>query len=473
MIVVVAGAFAADWTLQGALDRALEENLELAQQRHGNAIVRYRLTLARAAFDPRLTASASTSRSKTPSNQATDVTADGAVVTSGGASWNVGLGSSLPSGGSVSASVGEYLSTTDSANALSDTFVSTSARVGISQPLLRGFGFGNLSPLRDAHLELAAQEIRWRARVEETVLEVARAYWGVVSAREGRAIALRGVELAEQQLAETLEREEAGFAGSGDVLQVRVSLGQARRGAVDADATVGAAEQRLARLVGLPLEGGAELVLTDRPEVPDALPDREGLLAEAEAGNAVLALARVDLERSRRSARRARNEALPDLDLNASAGWSAGGTDPAAVRRSLVENPAPSAQLGISLGLPLVPRTAVARIGIAGLQLDQAELAFEAAEMDLVLAVDAALRTLRRDAGGLEAARQTLEHARASLDAQQELLDEGRGSTRDVVDALESLRSAELAELDALIALQGSLLEARRVGGTLVRAEQL
>lgn len=471
MVLMLATAMGADWSLDAALDRALEANLELARQRRGNAIVRHRLTLARAGFDPRLTAGVSTNQSKTPSNQATDVTADGSVVTSGGTSWNVGLSASLPSGGSVSAGVFEFQSTTDSANALSDTFVNTSAQVAVQQPLLRGLGFGALATLRDAHLEVTAQELRWRAALESTVVEVADAYWGVVAAREALGIADRAVELAEQQLADTLERQEAGFAGSGDVLQVRVSLGQARRAAVDARARVGASEQRLSRLLDLPLDGGEALALTDRPEVPSDLPARDALLVAAQKGNATLALARIDFERARRAARRARNEALPDLDLSGSAGWSAGGTDAGAVRRGLVDNPAPSARLGVSLALPVIPRTAAARVGIAGLELEQAELALEAAEADLVLAVDGVIRDLERDAGGLEAARQTLEYARASLEAQRELLSEGRGSTRDVVDALESLRSAEQAELEARITLQGTLYRALRVAGTLIESD--
>ncbi|MCB9670137.1 MAG: TolC family protein [Alphaproteobacteria bacterium] len=473
MLLALSAAWAGTYTVDDALQHALRDNLELAGQRRGNAAVRYRLQLARSGFDPRLVASTNADRTSTPSNQATDVAGGNSVITTSGLSFSMGLSASLPTGGSVSASVSEWRSSTDSANAVSDSFVSTRAGVAVSQPLLRGAGFGAVADLRDAQLDSLAQELRWRAQVETLVLDVTGAYWGLLSARGALGIASRGVELAERQLQETLEREEAGFAGSGDVLQVRVALGQARRGEVNARADVGAAEQRLARVMGVSLDTAPAIELADAPVVPDVLPDREVLLARAREANADVLLARIEQERARREARRTRNGALPDLDLNANAGWSAGGTDPTTVHGDLLGNPAPSAGVGLTLGLPVLPRSTRATLGLAKLQLERADLALEAAEVDLVLAVDAAVRAVVRDAGGLEAARQTREHAVLSLAAQQELLSEGRGSTRDVVSALESLRSAEMAELDAQIALQSSVLRARRVAGDLVTPDQL
>jgi outer membrane protein len=339
--------------------------------------------------------------------------------------------------------------------------------------LLNGFGQGALARLRDARLDSDAQEIQWRRQVENAVIDITSAYWGLLSARESAAIAARGVELSAQQLSETMERKEAGFAGSGDVLQVRVSLGQARRSALQAEAAVGAAELRLARLLGMPLAEGAGIELTDVPEVPAALPTVASVLAEASQGNADVVLARIDFERAKRSARRGANGALPDLSLNASAGSSAGGTDPSAVRSALWAGGAPSVGVGLSIGLPLIPRENLAAAGMARLAFEQAELALEAAEQDLVLRVNDVARDVARDAGGLDAARETLSYAVESLAAQRELLAEGRGSTRDVVDSIEALRSAELSELNARIALQSSVMRARQVAGTLVRTTEL
>ena len=194
------------------------------------------------------------------------------------------------------------------------------------------------------------------------------------------------------------------------------------------------------------------------------------LLALARAGNAQLQIARLERERAQRQVRQSRNAALPNLDVDADVGLAAGGTDPKAVRSALFTQPAPSWGVGATLGLPLFLRESRARLGSAAIQAEQAELQLQAAEQDLFLRVDAAVRNLRRDRANLVVATQTLEFARASLEAQRELLDEGRGATRDVVDALESLRAAEASELDARIACQTSQLAANRIGGTLLSA---
>ncbi len=449
-------------TLEEALSRALQDNLELQSQRHENTIAKLGLEEARAGFDPQLTAGARTGGSRTPTNNVID---GNNVVTSTSGSWNAGLSSALPTGGSASVDLSEFSSSSDSANAAAAQFTTDNLSVNLRQPLLRGAFMGELNALRDAHLTVLEQELQWRQQVEELTLNVSDAYWGLVSARQGRELAERAVELAERQLTETEERRAAGFAGSGDVLQVQVAVGQARRVAVDATANQEAAEARLARVLGVPLTEGAQLQPTDRPVLPDGAPPREALLEGALSQNAGYLIAGIQHDRSIRSVRRARNAALPDLSVDGSAGWSAGATDAADARSDLIASPSPSWGVGVSVGLPLFMRDAKAQYGVAKLRKDQAALALEAAKQDLILGVDAALREVIRDRASLEVAEQTLEHAQLSLEAQRELLSEGRGSTRDVVDSLESLRAAEASKLQAEIACQSSLMRALRVAG--------
>ncbi len=451
-----------------ALDQALTANVEVASQRLGNDIVRHQLHRARGGFDPRLIAGLSVDQSQTPSNQATDVGGAASVVTSSSRSWNVGLNQALPTGGSVSATTSESQTVTDSTNALSSRFVSSRVGLVLSQPLLRGVGLGEVATLRDAQLASATQELRWRQQVEQLVLAVSEAYWGLVSARERLVIAERGVELSRQQLQDTRERLHEGFSGSGDVLQVQVSLGQAERAQVDAAAGVGGAEDRLSRLLGLPLADGPAVAPTDLPAVPEAMPEKAQLLTSARERNTQIGLARLALEQAERIARRGKNGALPDLSLDAGASLSAGGVEPAAVRTDLWANPAPSYGAGLTLSLPVVPRQALADHAMARIGLEQAELAFEAAEQDLEVRVAEVVRDLDRNQAALANAQDTRSFAERSLAAQRELLGEGRGSTRDVVDGLEALRNAEASELDARIQLQLAVLRAEQVAGLLV-----
>jgi len=452
-------------TLEEAVGRALQDNLELSSQRHENYIAKLGLDEARAAFDPQVTAGARTTGSRTPTNELND---GGDVVTSTSGSWSTGLTTALPSGGLASVNLSEFTSTSDSANATAAQFTTDSLSVSASQPLLRGAFVGDLASLRDAHLAVIEQDLIWRQQVEQLTLGVGDAYWGLVSARQGRQLAERAVELAERQLAETEERQVAGFAGSGDVLQVKISVGQALREQVNAITSLEAAEANLARILGIPLTDGHEIDPVDTPMVSTDTPPRNILLESALANNAGFLLSDVQHERSLRDVKRARNAALPNLTVDGSAGLSAGNPIASASRSALIGAPSPSWGVGVSVSLPLLMRDTQAQYGVAKLRKEQAEIARKAAKQDLILEVDDAIRTVISDRANLEVAMQTLEHATLSLEAQRELLSEGRGSTRDVVDALESLRAAEATKLEAEIACQGSLLQAFQVSGTLL-----
>lgn len=467
MVVLLFGAaLAGELTLAEALGLAVQQNLELSGARRGHAIARWRLVDAQGAFDPSLNASVRTGGARSPTNNVVD---GKQFVNTASRSWNAGISQDLPTGGSLSASWSEFTSLTDSENAFSDRFVSTGADVSLSQPLLRGAGpIAALAGVQDARLDLVDQELAWRQQLERLALDVSDAYWGLVSARESLSLAERALELAQDQLTRTTERQTAGFAGTGEVLQVQVSVGAARQQQVASEADLEAAQDRLARLLGLPLAEGVSLDPTDRPALTGSLPERDALLEVARQRNADLMRAAVDRERSERQLRRARNAALPSLGLDASAGLSAGAISAAEARQEVFGALAPSWSVGLNVQLPVLMRAVRAGLGVARLQDEGAALRWQAAEQDVELAVDASVRAIRRDLASLDVAGDTLDFARRSLDAQRELLSEGRGSTRDVVDALESLRRAEVDKLGAEIALQRSLLEADQVAGTLL-----
>ena len=124
--------------------------------------------------------------------------------------------------------------------------------------------------------------------------------------------------------------------------------------------------------------------------------------------------------------------------------------------------------MGLDLELPIPGRARQLELDQAWLTTLQSRLAMEAAEQDLVLAVEAATRAARRDTSRVNLARQTVRVAEAALAADQELAREGRGSTREVVRSLEALDATQISKLEAEIDLQISALELMRVEGLLL-----
>jgi outer membrane protein TolC len=459
-------ADAVELTLAEALTTAFEGNQELqvAWLQRRDAVLA--LQGAQGAFDPELGVGVQLSGARSPTNAAVDGVP---VVISSSVGWDVGLSQSLPTGGSVQVGWSEWVSQSNSLNQNEPRFATTSLSASLSHPLLRGAGtVSGMAGVLAARLNTTDQELAWRGEVEQLVLDVSGAYWALVSARESEVLARRSVELAEEQLRETQERFEEGFVGTGDVLQLQRTLGQARQGQVVAVAEVQSASERLARLLGWAIGEHGDLVPVDRPLVPEVLPQRDEVIASAQARNTSWRRAQLAVERSTLSLRQARNGVLPDLSASASLGLAGLGSDAAEARAATFEEPSPAWGVGFRLNMPVALRSQRAELGSAELNRQQADLWVDAAEQDLLIEVERGLRAVERDRSRLALAQDTLTYAQLGLEADSELLADGRGAARDVVRSLEALREAQVGKLAAEIDLQISLLALSRVAGTLL-----
>jgi outer membrane protein TolC len=467
-LLLAASAIAGSISLSDALDQALRSNLELEQQRLDLKAAQWGVTQARGAFDPSLSIGTDYGVDIAPSNW-TDDAVEAVTTTSSG--WSTGVTQPLPGGGSASLVWAESHSDTNSAARVLTVYGSDSASIVLTQPLLQGAGLGpSQRGIRYAKLALSDQELVWRSELEQLVLDVCQAYWNLVLANENFALAEESVRTAEVHLSQTAERQTEGFAGSGDVLQVERSLGNARQGLVVAEAQVQAAESTLARLLGVPLAERVSLTPTDKPTMMGGDPVEDEALALARDRNAGWLRQAISVTKSLEALRESRNGLMPDLDLTGSLGSSGLDADLGAARRQVWSGDYLSWGLGADLSIALPMRQARAEFVTARLSHDRAQLQLLGAEQDLHGHVESAVRNVIRDRSRHELALQTLDFARRALEAEEELLREGnaRASTLAVTLAVDELQSVELAELNARIDLQLSALELMRVEGVLL-----
>lgn len=443
-------------SLDAALREAIAHNPELAQARLDLETAGWGVGAARAVHDPSLSLGVDLGQSV-----GTGAPRDQSV------GWRASVTESLPTGGSASLSFSEDAAVEVGAPSTRD--VGDGLSVGLDQPLLDGAGpLAARSGVRAAVRARRGGELAWRDALEGTVLDVSTAYWWLVASQEQRALAGRSLEIAEQELADTLEREAEGFAGSGDVLQVQRVVGTARQAALVADAQVDSAQAALARLLGRPLGERGVLEATDHPVIPEVSASLEESLSLARAANVGWLAAGLALETAADDLRLSRNAALPQLDVYGVVQLSGDGSDAATARDEVLSTEERAWAVGTELSVDIPGRAARATREMGALSHARAELALQAAEEDLHLAVEEAVRRVERDRSRVSLAEQTVAAAQALLDADRELLREGRGSTRDVVRSLESLDEAEAGLLSAHIDLQGAVLRLARVEGRLL-----
>ena len=211
----------------------------------------------------------------------------------------------------------------------------------------------------------------------------------------------------------------------------------------------------------------------DAPLVPETLPDEATVLASATERNARYRQATLDLRSAKLAVKGVRNQALPDLSLNGDFGVSGQANNAGTSRRRTLSGDLNSWSIGARVAVPLLGRATRANLRQARLDAEDARLAREAAEQDLVLRVQDAVRAVQRDRLNVQLATETERVAALALDADRELLTEGRGSSRNVAQSLELLQQAGVSLLEARIALQGSLLELQRVAGTLIAPDDV
>ncbi|MEN0065738.1 MAG: TolC family protein [Myxococcota bacterium] len=457
-------------SLPQAIEEALQTNLELRQRAIDVGLAETGLTRARSRWDPTLGLSASTSTSNQPNN---NLFVGEEVLSISSGRWSASLSQSLPTGGQLSAAWFESRTTSTDETLINPTTVSNGANLSLAQPLLRGGGPAALWDLRRTRLGLTRAQIGWRASVEQAILDVSAAYWRLVAADQRQALAVQSRAIAAESVSDMEDRYDAGFVGSGDVLQMRRAFGAARLSEVGAEAARQQANNALCRLLGRDVRTPPHLTPSDAPLVPESLPDEAAILTSAMANNAGYLQATLDRSTAELAVKGLRNQALPDLALNGDVGLSGLGNTAAEARRTTTSGEFNAWSVGASVSVPLLGRAARANVRQARMDAETARLAFEAAEQDLVLRVQDAVRAVQRDRLQVELATETERVAALALEADRELLTEGRGSSRNVAQSLELLQQAGVALLESQIGLQRSLLELKRVAGTLIAPADL
>jgi outer membrane protein len=479
----VTGA-AVELTLENAIARALDRNLELAVERLNPQTFDFSIAALEANYRPTFTSNFGLrSQSQFPRSQ----TAGADMLVTDTLTGNTGFTQNMKFGGGSFA-----LSFNNNRQAQSDAFatrnpaINTNFSASYVQPLLRNFRTdGTRSQLQTTRLSQEMSETALRASTVRVRANVQNAYWDLVYTIQAADVAERSLALASKLVEDNRARVEVGTLAPLDVVQAEAEQATRRQTVATTAAARRTAELGLKRLL---VNGTDDPLWTatiepiDRPTYSTTDLDVAAAVRRALTNRTDLDTARRQMQSNDIALRNLVDQQLPALDLTASYGM-AGVGGPLFQRSSqlggtiintipsgytdalgiLLGRDAPTWNVSVNFSYPI--GTSPAEANVARARLQQRQTIAQSRTLELTVATEVTNAALQVEAGRerLQAAQAALTLQERRLEAEQSRFDVGLSTNYFVVQAQRDLRDAQNSELRALLDFRRALVEFDRV----------
>jgi outer membrane protein TolC len=360
-------------------------------------------------------------------------------------------------------------------NRFTDNFV-TFGGVSVTQPLLRGFGFGaNLAGLRLARADRGIADWQHRQTIIDTVTGVILAYTSLAQARENVRIAQLSRDLTAQLVDQNEKRNRAGQISDADVIQARARLAARDEQVLLAQRAAADLQNQFRQLIGETTFSSDGPALALEPLAPASPPpiDAAADLKRAYELRPDFQAARLGVGKRQTSRAVAQNQLLPRLDFVGSYGYTGMDRDFGTARRQVRDQDVRAYSAGVVVSLPLTFAEGRGRVRAAQLSLRQTEADLVRLEQDIAVEISAAAGQIETTRQRVAATRSALDLARQALEAEQKKLQAGSGRTLDVLTAQEQLALVESSYARALADQRRALATYDRATGTTLARHQL
>ncbi|MGB9907539.1 MAG: TolC family protein [Candidatus Saccharicenans sp.] len=482
-------------SLEEAIYRALKHNLNLVAEVYSTEKASDSIAVAREIFLPSLEMTYNSSRTEQRSTWW--LQGSGTNIASS-QNYETRLSQRLPIGGTFSVAMSNYSTDTNQLYQLFNPYYNTQLRFSFVQPLLKNFGPRVAKrEIIVARQNYAISEAQLKNQVMETIYQVEEAYWNLVLARENLKVKQQSLQLARDQLAKTRKEIEVGQQASIEILNVQAAVSQREADIVQAEASVRTAEDRLK--VILNLASGTELasvslIPSEKPEFKPVKVDLKEALQTALLKRPDLQIDSLTIESKKFDYDLARNQLLPQLDLNISY-WSPGTSGDRLLYRD--DNPWTGEVVGkipgslwdsfrdaskflynnwsvnFTLTVPLADVISRSKLALARTELAEAQAKQKAREQQAMLEVSEAVNNIETLAKSVEAYRVAREYAEKLLEAETKKLAVGLTTNYFVLDAQEKLAAARSAELKALVDYNLAQARLEKVLGTILENKKV
>ncbi len=458
----------AQLTLDAAIRSALANNFTIAATRYDPQIARARQISAAGAFDPAFRAEAKRSDSQLdPLDPLTGLRYPLYVEKSD--TMDVSFGGKLPFGLQY-ALVGRATNyrDTDADSLLHDNY-NAFYGVRLSQPLLRGFGFGsNLAEVRIARAKRNISQAAYRQAVIDTITNTISAYNNLYYAQQTYQNAVRSRQLADDLLAENRRRAEVGSISPADVTIAAARVARVEEGVVQYERYLSDARNNLITLLSSETRPATDqpLRFAAPPITPQPSIDRDADLKRAYELRPDYRQAQENIRLAQASLSESRSAALPQVDLVGTYGYNGTGRTFDDAYRNAREKDTPAWTASAVVNIPLPFRDGRGRVLASKLTLAQARTGIARLEQQIAVEVANAAGQIDATARRVDSTRRARQLAAESLAAQQKRLQVGQVDTFTVLQFQDLLSNAEQAEYRAIADYNIALANYDRTIGT-------
>ena len=477
------GAQRLDLSLEQAIERALEKNLDIQSAKLTPQMQDYTLAAARAAFKPTLNANLGYNNASAQSTSQLD---GGARTTTKRESFGASMSQRLKwQGAQVSFNFSNNRTSTDNSFSTRNPNFSSNLNLQYTQPLLAGRTIDNQrNALVTGQIQRQITDITLLTQIENIKAQVRTAYWALRQSIESIEIQRRSLELSRRNFDDNKVKVEVGTVAEIDLVQLESQIANGEQQLLNAEITWRNAEIALKRLL---VESASDdlykstIIPTDLPSFEQTAVDIPAAVTRAIAQRADIETARQNIKISELGLELSKNGIKPSLGLTASyslAGvggplYNRSGLGGTAVLvedggyfdalRSIARIDTPTWNVSLNFSKPLGLSAQKANHQRSLLQFEQQRTSLKKTELDIETQVTRAGLDVQSRYKQLLAAQKSREAAERTLEAELTRFSVGMSTNFQVISLQNALTSARNSELNATINYINAIAEFDRV----------
>ena len=302
-------------TLKDSIAQALKENLDLQVQVTNPELAMQNKLIRDAIFIPKLRVNFAMSETNTPAG---DALQGADISTRERLSLNFTLTQKLAIGGDLEIALNNQRYESNSIYSTINPSLTSNLNLTLTQPLLKNFG--TLATKKD--IIIAANDYKkarhqLRQSIIDLVYNVEDAYWNLVYYHQDLQSRKKSLQRSRDLLRQNEIKVRVGSAAPIDILEAKAEVATNESQVIQAEKAIQTAEENLKRILNM-TQRDEQIVPVDMPEVKPVQTDLNAFLEEALNNRPDIERARLDLKSNNVLVKYARNQMLPDLQLQAS-----------------------------------------------------------------------------------------------------------------------------------------------------------